>query len=73
MLHFLQWEHGFNLNAVSEQLSHYFVFLVMFPDLPKEWKLVMPYTTSSIAQLMDEESDVVRYVVGNFNLPYKYV
>ena len=30
----------------------------------------MPYMASSIAQLMDEESNVVRYVVGNFNLPY---
>ena len=36
LLHFLQWEPGFDLNMVSEQLSHYFVFSVMFPDLPKE-------------------------------------
>ena len=70
LLHFLQWEPGFDLNAVSEQLSHYFVFSVMFPALPKEWKSVMPYMASTIAQLLDEESDVVRYVAGNFNLPY---
>ena len=70
LLHFLQWEPGFDLNVVSEQLSHYFVFSVMFPALPKEWKPVMPYMASTIAQLLDEESDVVRYVAGNFNLPY---
>ena len=30
----------------------------------------MSHMASLIAQLMDEESDVVRYVDGNFNLPY---
>ena len=30
----------------------------------------MPYMSYTIAQLLDEESDVVCYVVGNFNLPY---
>ena len=30
----------------------------------------MLYMASTIAQLLDEESDVVRYVVGIFNLPY---
>ena len=69
-MHFLQWEPGFDLNAVSEHLSNYFVFSVMFPGLPKEWRPVMPHMASSIAQLIDEESDVMCYVVGNLNLPY---
>ena len=43
LLHFVQWEHGFELNVV------------MFPTLPKEWKPVMPYMASTIAQLLDEE------------------
>ena len=30
----------------------------------------MPHMASSIAQLMDENSDVVHYVAGNFNLLY---
>ena len=59
LLHFLQWEPRFDLNAVSEQLSHYFVFSVIFPALLKEWKPVIPYMASTIAQLMDEEFDVV--------------
>ena len=58
-MHFLQWEPGFDLNAVSEHLSNYFVFSVMFPGLPKEWRLVMPHMASSIGQLIDEESNVM--------------
>ena len=69
-MHFLQWEPGFDLNAVSEHLSNYFVFSVMFPGLPKEWRPVMPHMAASIDQLIDEESYVMRYVVGNLNLPY---
>ena len=69
-MHFLQWEPGFDLNAVSEHLSNYFVFSVMFPGLPKEWRPVMPHMASSIGQLIDEEYDVMRYVTGNLNLPY---
>ena len=69
-MHFLQWEPGFDLNAVSEHLSNYFVFSVMFPGLPKEWRPVMPHMASSIGDLIDEESDVMRYMAGNLNLPY---
>ena len=58
-MHFLQWEPGFNLNAVSEHLSNYFVFSVMFSGLPKEWRPVMPHMASLIGQLIDEESNVM--------------
>ena len=69
-VHFLQWELGFDLNAVGEHLSNYFVFFVMFSGLPKEWTPLMPHMASSIRQLIDEEYDVMRYVAGNLNLPY---
>ena len=45
-MHFLQCEPRFDLNAVSEHLSNYFVFSVMFPGLPKEWRPVMPHMAS---------------------------
>ena len=70
LMHFLQWEPWFDLKAVSEHLSNYFVFYVMFPALPKEWRPVMPHMASLIGQLIDEESNVMLYVAGNLNLPY---
>ena len=70
LLRFLQRELGFDQNVVNEHISHYFVFSITFQALSKEWKPVMSHMASLIAQLMDEESDVVRYVDGNFNLPY---
>ena len=60
LMHLLQWDPGFDLNAFSEHPSNYFVFSIMFLGLPKEWRAVIPHMASSIAQLIYEEYDVMR-------------
>ena len=38
---FLKWYAGFDLDDLRDTISRRFVFSVMFPTLPKEWRLVI--------------------------------
>ena len=60
---------GFDLDDLRETIARRFVFSVMFPALPKEWRPVIKDIASTIGQLIDEDVEIERFNAKNQNTP----
>ena len=68
-MQFLKWYAGFDLDDLRETIARRFVFSVMFPALPKEWRPVIKDIASTIGQLIDEDVEIERFNAKNQNTP----
>ena len=68
-MQFLKWYAGFDLDDLRETIARRFVFSVMFPVLPKEWRPVIKDMASTIGQLIDEDVEIERFNAKKQNTP----
>ena len=60
-MEFLKWYARFDLDDLRDTISRRFVFSVMFPALPKEWRLVINDIAATIGQLIDDDVEIDRF------------
>ena len=68
-MQFLKWYTGFDLDDLRETISRRFVFSVMFPALPKEWRPVIKDIAATLGQLIDDDVEIDRFNFKNQNTP----
>ena len=68
-MQFLKWYAVFHLDEWRETIARRFVFSVMFPTLPKEWRPIIKDIEVTIGQLIEDEVEIARFNAQNQNTP----
>ena len=68
-MQFLKWYAGFDLDDLRDTISRRFVFSIMFPALPNEWRPVINEIAATIGHLIDDDVEIERFNSKNQNTP----